>query len=160
MTGRVKEHPKSRARLVLLLGRTKSENRCLRGVQVIDRDIEMHLLRSVLARPLWRREPRDPLEPQRIAVLGPNEPGDLVVLVKLPVEQRAVERRQDLRVGAVEDNDRETCDSHGQNTKSAARQPGFDRLGRIARDADTHSGHVDLVGRQGRCPVGPVWGRG
>ena len=112
MTGWVKEHPERRARLMLVPGRAKSEHGRFCGVQVVDRDIEMHLLRDVLSRPLRRSEADDLLKPQRVAVLGTDEPGVLVVLLERPVEQGAVERGHDLRVGAVEDDDRETCDSH------------------------------------------------
>ena len=128
MTGGVEEHPESRARLVLVLGRAKSEHGRFCGVQVVDRDIEMHLLRDVLARPLRRGEADDLLKPQRVAVLGTDEPGVLVVLLERPVEQGAVERGHDLRVGAVEDDDRETCDSHVRNCRSAPRQRPLDRL--------------------------------
>src|SRR3954470_14008877 len=46
MAGRVEEHPEGRARLVLVLGGAKAEHRLLGGIQVVDHDIQVHLLRN------------------------------------------------------------------------------------------------------------------
>ena len=51
MAGRVEEDPERRAGLVLVLGRAELEHRRLGGVEVVDHDVEVHLLRHVLAGP-------------------------------------------------------------------------------------------------------------
>lgn len=112
MTGGVEEHTERRTRLMLVLGRAQLMHRCLGDVEVVDHDIEVHLLRDALAGPLWRREAVDLLEAQRVAVLGTDGPRVVVVLLDPPVEQGAVELGQALRVGAVKDDAWEACDSH------------------------------------------------
>ena len=114
MAGRVEEDPERRTRLVLVLGRTQLEDGCLACVEVVDHDVDVHLLGHVLARPLRRRVVVDLLEAQAVAVVGSGV-GPVVGDLDLPVEQGAVELGKGLGVGAVEDDRREACDSHGRH---------------------------------------------
>ena len=54
MSGRVEEDAEGRAGLMLVLGRAQLEDRSLADVEVVDIDIEMHLLWALLAGPLRR----------------------------------------------------------------------------------------------------------
>ena len=82
-------------------------------VEVVDDHVEVHLLRHLLAGPHRGAVVVDLLERQALAVVGADV--DPVVLgLDLPVEQRAVERRQRVGVGTVEHDAREACDSHAQ----------------------------------------------
>ena len=62
MSGGVEEDAERRARLVLVLGRAEREHGRLGRVEVVDHDVEVHLLRHVLARPPGRGEALDLLE--------------------------------------------------------------------------------------------------
>ena len=120
VTGRVEEDAERRARLVLVLGRTELQHRRLRGVEVVDDHVDVHLLRDLLSRPLRvRGEVADLLElrASRRSRLG-RRPTGVAVLGDLPVEQGAVEVGEGLRVGAVEDDDGKACDSHGRDSRS------------------------------------------
>lgn len=117
MSGGVEEHPERRTGLTLVLGRAELEHRSLRDVEVVDHDVEMHLLGYVLARPLRGREAVDLLKPQRVAVLGADVAPVVVGLLDLPVEQGAVELGQSLGVGAVQDDDREARDCHERHCR-------------------------------------------
>ena len=81
------------------------------GVEVVDDHVEVHLLRHLLARPARRAVVLDRLEADALAVVGADlSPvgGDL----DLPVQHRAVERRESAGVGTVDDDAGEACDSH------------------------------------------------
>lgn len=153
MTCGVEEHPECRTRLMLVFRRAKLEHCCLRDIEVVDHDVDVHLLWDVLARPLRWREVVDLLEAERVPVLGAGGPPAVVALLNLPVEQGAVELGQSLRVGAVEDDDREACDSHDRHYRSVS--------GRIASGLSTRvrelARHPPFIARraiQQRLPPG------
>lgn len=79
MAGRVEEHRERRTGLMVMLDGAELKHSCLRDIEVIDHDIEMHLLRHCLAGPLWRGEALDLLETQGVAVLGAHGPPFVVV---------------------------------------------------------------------------------
>jgi hypothetical protein len=112
--GGVEEDAEGCPGLVLVLGGAKLEDGRLGGVQVVDVDVEVHLLGDVLAGPLRRVEALDPLEADAVAIVGADEAHVRLVLHDRPVEQGAVELREALGVGAVEDDDGDTSDRHGQ----------------------------------------------
>src|SRR6476661_9812727 len=116
---RVEEDPEGRAGLVLVPGRAERQYLDLRLVEVVHRDVEVHLLRHLLGRPAWRGVGLDLLEADALAVVGTDlrpAGGD----VHLPVEHRAVEGREGSGVGAVEDDAGEACDGHGGTVRPVA----------------------------------------
>src|SRR3954447_14719455 len=138
--GRIEEHAEARARLVLVLRRAEFEHRGLRGVEVVDDDVDVHLLRHLLAGPARRRVVLDLLEPDRVAVvrldLGPVR-RDL----DLPVQELAVEGGEGRRVRAVEDDRGKACDSHGEDSMGGCGRSASGTLSgaEISRASSRHS---------------------
>jgi hypothetical protein len=108
---RVEEDPEPRARLVVVLRRTEGDDRLLAGVEVVDDDVEVHLLGHVLARPVGRGVGVHALEGEAVPVVGADV-GPVGRALHLPVQHRAVEGREGDGIGAVEDEAREPCDGH------------------------------------------------
>lgn len=112
MAGRVKEDPKLRARLDARLGGAQSDHRRFTLVEIGHDQVEVHLLRHVLAGPLRRLVALHLLKGDAIAaVLRANfrpVPGAL----DRPTEQLPVELREDLWVGAVQNQAGKPRDSH------------------------------------------------
>ncbi len=134
MAGGVEEDPEGLAGLVLGQRGAEGEDLRLGGVEVLDDDVEVELLRHLLARPRRRPVVLDPLEGQAL-VLGPDVDPVLVRLDR-PVEQRAVERRQGGGIGTVEHDAREPCDGHGptlRRTRPGRRPRHRDRAARDER---------------------------
>ena len=111
MAGWIEEDPEGGARLVFVQGGAQLQYRRLCGVQVADRDVEVHLLRLRLRGPARRLVVNNLLEADHLTVVGPH-----LCPVGLdsdrPVEDRAVERGEPARVGAVDDNARECSYSY------------------------------------------------
>jgi mycofactocin system transcriptional regulator len=108
---RVQEHPERCARLMLVLSRTEIEHRRLGGVEIVDDDVEVHLLGHFLSRPSGRGVGLHLQEGNALTVLRADVSvvwGDL----DLPVQHGAVEGRERGRVGTVDNDAREACDSH------------------------------------------------
>lgn len=103
MPGRVEEDPEGLARLVLVLHGSEGKNGCFGIIEVIDHDVEVHLLRMLLGRPLGPLVVVDLLEAERLPVLGADL-RPVLFDVNGPIEHRAAERGKDYRVGAVEDS--------------------------------------------------------
>src|SRR5690242_7391800 len=100
---RVEEHPEGRAGLVLVLSGTEIEYRRLSGIEVVDDHVEMHLLGHLLTRPSWRDIALHLLEGDALTVVGADVSpvgGDF----GLPVQHRAVERRESAGIGTVDDD--------------------------------------------------------
>src|SRR5262249_30737946 len=118
---RVEEHPEGCAGLVRMLGRAEIEHRRLGGVEVVDDHIEMHLLGHLLTRPPRRGIVLHLLEGDALAVVRADlSPvgGD----VDLPIQHRAVEPRESARIGTVDDEAWEACDSHASHGMRRYRQ--------------------------------------
>ena len=103
MTGGIEEDAERGARLVLGLRRPEFEHGLFSGIEVVDHDVDVHLLGDVLARPVRRTELLDALEADalvtcRVAHLAPP-----FVRARLPIEQGAVELGEAAGVVAVED---------------------------------------------------------
>ena len=112
MACRVEEHPERGPRLVVMLGCAQPEDGRFRRVEIVDVDIDVHLLRHLLTRPTRCREPVHFLEADGVAVLGAHRPPVVAARLHLPIKQCAVELRQSLGVGAVEDDNGVASDSH------------------------------------------------
>src|SRR5215468_9597830 len=115
---RIEEHPEGRTGLVLVLGGTEIEYRRLSGIEVVDDHVQVHLLRHLLARPSWRGIALHLLEGDALTVVRPDVSpvgGNL----DLPVQQRAVERRESARIGTVDDDAGEACDSHAGTVQAS-----------------------------------------
>src|SRR4029077_1459460 len=97
-----------------VLGRAETEHRRLGGVEVVDDHVEMHLLGHLLARPSRRGIVLHLLEGDALAVLRADL-GPAGRDVGLPVQHRAVERRESSRVGTVDDDAREARDGHARH---------------------------------------------
>ncbi len=69
VSGRVEEDSEGRAGLVIMFGSPEFEDLGLGGVEIIDHDIEVHLLRGTLTWPLRRREFLHLLEAQTLTVV-------------------------------------------------------------------------------------------
>src|SRR4051794_4598420 len=121
VSGRVQEHPERRAGLMLVQRRAELEHRGLPGVEVVDDDVEVHLLRHLLPRPLGRGVALDLLEADALPVVGADL-GPAGSELLLPVQHRAVEGRERVGVGTVEDDAREACDSHDGDARPYRRQ--------------------------------------
>lgn len=111
MAGGVEEDPEAGPGLVVMLGRAQREDGGLRGVEVVDRDIDVHLLGHVLPWPAGSGEILDPLEADGVAIVGAHGP-PVAVARHLPVKEGAVELRQRLGLGAVKDKYGKACNSH------------------------------------------------
>src|SRR4029079_10278707 len=82
-------------------------------------DVEVHLLRHLLARPLRRLVVLDRLERDALTVVGADFVPPLVA-VDLPVEHCDVEVGEGACVRTVDDDARETCDSHAANSMASS----------------------------------------
>ena len=120
MSSGVEEDPEGRARLMAVLGRAQLEDGRLGNIEVVDIDIDVHLLGRFLPRPLRSRIPVDLLEGDGVAIVGADGPPVGVALLHLPVKEGAVELRQRFGVGAVEDDNGVASDSHGLTVKPQA----------------------------------------
>lgn len=112
MPRRVEKDPEGRPRLVLVLSCPEFEHSRLAGLKVINHDVKMHLLRHVLTGPVRRRVVIDPLERDALTVVRANV-RPIGGGVDGPVEQRSVELRECPWIGTIDNNARETSDSHG-----------------------------------------------
>src|SRR5581483_3883543 len=106
---------------MLGLGRAEGDRLRLGGIEVVDHDVEMHLLGYVLPRPLGRGVVVHLLERDALAVVRADV--DPVRLdLGFPVQHGGVEGGQGGRVRAVEDDARKACDSHApQRTRYPGR---------------------------------------
>jgi hypothetical protein len=104
---------------VLVLRRAEFEHLDLGGVEVLDHDVEVHLLGDLLPGPARRRVALHLLKADGLAVvrtdLGPVR-GDL----DLPVEERAVEPRERTRVRTVDDDAGKASDSHEEHRRGGS----------------------------------------
>ena len=104
---------------MLVLGGAEIEHRRLSGIEVVDDDVEMHLLRRLLTRPSWRGIALHLLEGDALTVVRADVSpvgGDL----DLPVQHRAVKRRESAGIGTVDDDAGEACDSHSGTVQASA----------------------------------------
>jgi len=117
---RVEEHPEGCTGLVLVLGSAEVEHCRLGAVEVVHDHVEMHLLGHLLSRPCGRVIGLYLLEGDALTVLR----ADVNVVgegFNLPIQHGAVESRESGRIGTVDDDAREACDSH---TRHATRDCG------------------------------------
>jgi hypothetical protein len=114
MACRIEEDAKRCPRLVLMLHSSEFEHSSLRDIKVVDGDVQVHLLRCGRARPHRRGETVDFLEPDRIAIVGPDVSPVLLDL-NGPVEQSPVERGQCRWIGTVDDDGWIARDGHEAN---------------------------------------------
>lgn len=103
MTRWVEEHAKCGTWLVLRLGRPERQHRLLSSVEVVDHDVQVHLLRNVLAGPLRPSVLVDPLEADALVTCCVADLGPPVVGCHVPIEQCAVELGEATRIVAIED---------------------------------------------------------
>jgi hypothetical protein len=118
---RVEEHPERCARLMPVLGRAEIEHRRLGGVEIVDDDVEVHLLGHFLSRPSWRGVGLHLQEGDALTVLRADVSvvgGDL----DFPIQHGAVEGGERGRVGTVDNDAREACDSHARHGIRSRRQ--------------------------------------
>jgi hypothetical protein len=101
-----------------ILGAAEFEYRGLRCIEVVNVQVDVHLLRNRLARPLWRHVGVNPLKSQGVAVLGADRTPISLVLVDLPAEQLAVEVGQCSWVGAIKNDHWEPSDSHSEQGRA------------------------------------------
>src|SRR5688500_1687464 len=89
--------------LNLVSGRAERQHLCLDGLDVVDREVEVHLLWPLARRPRGRHEVDSLLERHAPALDDERHP---VVIVDrdLSAEEPAVERSERTRLGTVEDN--------------------------------------------------------
>src|SRR5215510_10639360 len=154
---RVEEYPEGCAGLVRMLGRAEIEHRRLGGVEVVDDHIEMHLLGHLLTRPPRRGIVLHLLEGDALAVVRADlSPvgGD----VDLPIQHRAVEPRESARIGTVDDEAWEACDSHASHGMRRYRQPAPGRRPRPAAGTDNRRPEGTRDRRP--VPVAPSCGPG
>src|SRR4051794_27704427 len=121
--GRVEEDAEGSARLVRVPHRAELEDRSLGRVEIVDGDVEVRLLGSLLARPVRRAVVLDPLEADRLSV-GRGHLGPVAVVLGGPAEEAAVERGHGAGVGAVEDEADHACDRHARDANNHRRHPG------------------------------------
>ena len=112
MAGRVEEDAERRARLVLRLRGAEAQHVLLAAVEVVDDHVEVHLLRSLLSRPLRRSVVVDRLEGDAVAPVSGPDLHPSVLGGDVPLEQPGIELRERIRVRAVDDESREPGDGH------------------------------------------------
>jgi hypothetical protein len=87
------------------------------GVEVVDDDVKVHLLRDLLSRPRRRRVVLHLLERDALTVISADV-GPVIGNVYLPIQKRAVERGECTWIGIVDHDARESCDSHGGTVRA------------------------------------------
>lgn len=103
MSGRIQEHPPAPvAGLMVRYDRAEFQGQLFHRIEVVNAEIQVELLRHVLARPLWSSVSVNPLEPQITtgSVCQSDEPVRTEQFTH--PSQRAVEARQRPRVGTVQ----------------------------------------------------------
>lgn len=117
MVLRIEVHPKEGARLHRVLAGAQGQHCRLADIEVIELEVEMLLLRVLLAWPLRRLVVVDPLEPQRRTDVT-SESNPVTVrgaLVDRPAGDRRVELRKGARLPAVDGSPRKSAYSiHGR----------------------------------------------
>src|SRR3954447_9723483 len=119
VSGGVEEHAEGRPRLVLVLRRAELEHGGLCRVEVVDRDVDVHLLRYLLPGPARGGVLVHLLEPDGVAVVG----ADLSPVrgnLDLPLEEGAVEPRERTGVGAVDDDAGKAGDGHDGHRRGSS----------------------------------------
>src|SRR5262245_52303268 len=104
---------------MLMFGRAEIHHRRFGRVEVIDIDVQMHLLGDLLSRPSRRRMAFHLLEGDALTTLRPGL-SPVVGDVDLPIQHRAVEVRERAWISAVDDEAWESCDSHACTILSIA----------------------------------------
>src|SRR4051794_29676300 len=112
VTCRVEEAPERGARLLIGLGPAEGEDRLLTPVEVVDDDVEVHLLGRLLSGPLRRPVVGHLLERDAVAAVGRPDLHPFLLRLDVPVQEAGVERRERVGVGAVDDEGGEPCDGH------------------------------------------------
>lgn len=113
MTGRVQEHPEAGTRLVLGLSGAQLDRDALTTVEILDHQVQVHLLGNRLIGPAGLPVILNLLEGDAIPAALGADLGPVTVHLDLPTEQRAVEGGKSLGVGTVNDETWKSCDSHG-----------------------------------------------
>ena len=72
MSGRIEEDSKGCTGLVLVFARAELERTCLAGIEVVDNQVEMHLLGQILPRPRGRRVGLDAMKGNAVSVIRPD----------------------------------------------------------------------------------------
>ena len=119
MAGGVEEDPECGAGLVLVLGGTELDDSGLGSVEVVDHDVDVHLLGHLLAGPVGSSVALDPLEADALVAVGGPDLGPTGVGADGPAEELTVELGRLGRIGAVEDDGGEACDCHTANRTRA-----------------------------------------
>ena len=113
VTGRVEEHAKRLSRLFGGFARTDLEHGLLSNIEVVDDDVEVHLLRVGLTRLAGRVIVLDLLNAQRGPGIGGDfRPGAVLLDRDLPIEELPVELCEFGGVRSIEYDHRLLCDSH------------------------------------------------
>lgn len=113
MTGRVEKDPEELTRLLGRLPSTDFEDRRLGSVEVINDDVDVHLLRVGLTGPAGSVVILDLLNADRRPRIGGDlGPGPVIVDGDLPIEELSVEFRELARVGSIDHDNRLLCNSH------------------------------------------------
>lgn len=117
MACRVEEDAEGVPRLIDGFPCTEFDHGSLGDVEVIDDDIDVHLLRVGLPRPAGCVVVLNLLEADRGPGFGCDLcPGAIVIDSDLPVEEFSVELREFTGVGSIDDDDGLLCDSHGRES--------------------------------------------
>ena len=111
-----------------MLGRTEIDRCRFGGIEVINDEIEVHLLWPLLGRPQRRRVARHMMEGDALALLTADRSpvgGD----IDLPSQQLAVEPSEHAGIRAVDHDQRQASDGHATN--------GIEACGRRRREVST-----------------------
>ena len=120
MAGGIEEDAEVLSRLFGCLARADVDHGRLGGVEVVDDDIEVHLLRMVLPGPAGSVVVLDLLDAdRRPGIRCDLRPGAVLVDVDRPVEELSVELRELSGVGRIEHDNGLLCDSHDGSLRRA-----------------------------------------
>jgi hypothetical protein len=125
MAGGVEEDPERVAGLVLVLHGAQGDDSSFTLVEVIDVDVEVHLLGRALPGPLRSPIPLDTLERDRRSLVGMLDVGPAAVVVDVdrPVEEGTVEAGEFAGIRAVDRDDGEAGDGHVRTLEGAVAHP-------------------------------------
>lgn len=115
MAGRIEEDSEVRAGLMIVLDGAESQHLGLRGIQVVDDQVEVHLLRSTLSWPVRRHEVVDSLERQAVGPIADVSPP--IRGFQLPPQNTRVEGGELNGIRTVDDERGEPGDCHLDRTR-------------------------------------------
>ena len=148
MSGRVEEYAEGRPGLMFVLGGAEIEYGCLCCIEVVDDNVEVHVLWGILRRPIGRVVALDVLEVDALAVLRAYL-DHVVENCDWPIQHCTVERREGSGVGTVDDKAGKSSDGHSADDtrRASARECAYGEPEIAPRSVKHHPNTVTRIRR-------------